>query len=178
MTCVNSFNRFQPPTIPPDYKPVHKFASPLETPEAFLEQPPPEVPPPEDSNSRILIDGFANLVARCGRLFEDLSKEKNKSNPLFSFLIGGSGHEYYARKLWEAKSRRADQGKTVSVESVVSDQRMTAGARGQILGEKPLERSSIDSPKSANLTPVVHFQSNLSDTFTKSAALVSNQRTI
>ncbi|KAK8939800.1 hypothetical protein KSP40_PGU005281 [Platanthera guangdongensis] len=169
-----TLKRFQPPTIPPDYKPVHKFTSPLETMETFLEQPPPEVPPPEDGNSRLLIEGFANLVARCGRLFEDLSKEKNKSNPLFSFLIGGSGHGYYARKLWEAKSRRSDQGKTVSVEPAISDQRMTAGTRGKILGERPLERSSNESPKSANTTPVVHFQSNLSDTFTNSAALADS----
>ncbi|KAK8914403.1 hypothetical protein KSP39_PZI024093 [Platanthera zijinensis] len=169
-----TLKRFQPPTIPPDYKPVHKFTSPLETTEMFLEQPPPEIPPPEDGNLRLLIEGFANLVARCGRLFEDLSKEKNKSNPLFSFLIGGSGHGYYARKLWEAKSRRSDQGKTASVEPTISDQRMTAGTRGKILGERPLERSSNDSPKSANTTPVVHFQSNLSDTFTNSAALADS----
>lgn len=170
----NGLERFHPPDIPPDFKPFHKFESPLEITEKFLEPPPPKVPPPEDDNSRLLIDGFANLVARCGKLFEDLSKEKNRSNPLFSFLIGGSGYSYYARKLWEAKHRHADQEKTASVESVKSEQNLTADTRGKILGERPLERSSNDSLKSATLPAVVHFQSNLSDTFTKSAALVES----
>lgn len=168
------FHRFHPPVIPPDFKPYHKFASPLETLGKFLELPPPEVPPPEDNNSRLLIDGFANLVARCGKLFENLSKEKNKSNPLFSFLSGASGYDYYARKLWEAKRRRADQEKQVGVESAVSEQKMTADTRGKVLGERPLERSSNESLKSTTPTATVHFQSNLSDTFIKPTALVSN----
>lgn len=168
------FHRFHPPVIPPDFVPYHKFASPLENLESFLEPPPPGVPPPEDDNSRLLIDGFANLVARCGKIFEDISKEKNKSNPLFSFLSGGSGYDYYAGKLWEAKHRRADQEKQAGVQTIVSDQKMTADTRGKALGERPLERSSSESSKSATQTAVVHFQSNLSDTFTKPAALVSN----
>lgn len=166
------FYRFQPPVIPPDFEPYHKFSSPLETIDKFLEPPPLEVPAPEDDNSRLLIDGFANLVARCGKLFEDLSKEKNRSNPMFSFLNGGSGYDYYARKLWEARRRLADQEKKPGVEYIVSEQ-MSAENRGKVLGERPLERSSNESLKSATRSAVVHFQSNLSDTFTKSAALVS-----
>ncbi|PKU76961.1 hypothetical protein MA16_Dca001567 [Dendrobium catenatum] len=155
-------------------QPYHNFASPLETMEKFLDPPPAEVPPPEDDNARLLIDGFANLVARCGKLFEDLSKEKNRSNPLFSFLSGGIGCDYYARKLWEAKHRRSDPEKQAGVESVVSNHKMTADTRGNVLGERPLKRSSDETSKSAIQTKVVHFHSNLSDTFTQSAALVGS----
>ncbi|XP_020693637.1 G patch domain-containing protein TGH [Dendrobium catenatum] len=169
-----SLKRFHPPVIPPDFKPYHNFASPLETMEKFLDPPPAEVPPPEDDNARLLIDGFANLVARCGKLFEDLSKEKNRSNPLFSFLSGGIGCDYYARKLWEAKHRRSDPEKQAGVESVVSNHKMTADTRGNVLGERPLKRSSDETSKSAIQTKVVHFHSNLSDTFTQSAALVGS----
>lgn len=144
----------------------------------FLEPPPPEVPPPEDEHSKILIDGFANLVARCGKLFEDLSKEKNKSNPLFSFLSGGSGHDYYAWKLWEAKHRRADQEKQAGFEYVVPDPKMTAETRGKVLGERPLKKSSDELLKAATQTAVAHLQSNLSDTFIKPVALVSNNLSV
>ncbi|KAJ6672589.1 hypothetical protein OIU85_013882 [Salix viminalis] len=101
--------RFDPPVIPKDFLPHHKFPGPLE----FDNKPdaPPEVPPPEDDNLKILIEGVATLVARCGKLFEDLSREKNQSNPLFSFLTGGNGHDYYSRKLWEEQQKRNGQKK-------------------------------------------------------------------
>ena len=162
-------SRFYPPVIPPDFEPFHKFTSPPETVDKFAESPPPEFPPPEDNSLRLLIEGFATLVARCGKLFEDLSKEKNRSNPLFSFLSGGNGHQYYARKLWEARQKSVQPRQL----DTSFDRKMTAESRGRILGEKPLERSSNDST-----TAVAHkeilFQSNLSDTFTKPTSVVSS----
>lgn len=111
------------------------------------------------------------MVARCGELFEDISKEKNRNNPLFSFLTGGSGHDFYKRKLWEERQKRADQRKQqLDMKSLPSMQKMTAESRGRILGERPLERSSKDSSSSAEVN---HLQYNLSDTFTKPASLVS-----
>lgn len=166
------FCRFHPPVIPPDFEPFHKFTSPIGSLDKFAEPPPPQVPPPEDNSLRLLIEGFATLVARCGRLFEDLSKEKNRSNPLFSFLCGGNGHNYYIRKLWETKQRRTDQQSLVDFKSVSSDQKMTAESRGRMLGEKPLERSFNDSALA--MKEVIHLQSNLSDTFTQPATVVNN----
>lgn len=163
--------RFHPPDIPLDFEPYHKFASPPETLDKFAESPPPDVPPPEDGSMRLLIEGFATLVARCGKLFEDISKEKNKSNPLFSFLSGGNGHEYYARKLWEAKQKSTRQRQV----DPPSDRKMTAESRGRILGEKPLERSAKDSTPSVGHKEVI-LQSNLTDTFTKPTSAVSNFR--
>lgn len=114
------------------------------------------------------------MVARCGKLFEDLSKEKNKSNPLFSFLSGGNGHDYYARKLWEARQKNIDRPGQVDMKSMSSERKMTAESRGKILGEKPLERSSNNSTTTVAHKEVIVLQSNLSDTFTKPTSAVSN----
>ncbi|KAK1268044.1 hypothetical protein QJS04_geneDACA004984 [Acorus gramineus] len=164
--------RFTPPVIPMDFKPLHKFSAPLETTFQYAEPPPPEVPPPEDNNLRLLIEGFATLVARCGKLFEDLSKEKNKTNPLFHFLNGGNGHGFYARKLWEEQQRCSDQNKKLmDTKSSPSVQKMTAESRGRILGERPLERRLDEPSISTDSSDVIQLQSNLSDTFTKPVSL-------
>lgn len=118
---------------------------------------------------------MATLVARCGKLFEDLSREKNQSNPLFAFLFGGDGHDYYARKLWEERQKRTDQNKQhLDAKLFQNAEKMTAESRGKILGEKPLERSIRDSATSAGSAEAVNLQYNLSDTFTKPASLVSS----
>lgn len=153
--------------------PHHSFSGPLEIDRKQYDVAPPDVPPPEDSNLKLLIEGVANLVARCGKLFEDLSREKNQSNPMFNFLSGGTGNNYYARKLWEAQQKRNDQTKRQLYEKVPPGvQRLTAESRGQILGEKPLERSSQD-PSSSDASTDVHLQFHLADTFTMSASYVS-----
>lgn len=168
------FFRFDAPVIPKDFVPQHKFPGPLETNYKLTDDPPPEVPPPEDSNLKLLIEGVATLVARCGKLFEDLSREKNQSNPLFSFLTGGNGHNYYTRKLWEERQKRANQRKQqVDGKLSSSMQKMTAESRGKILGEKPLERSAKDLSSSVASSEAIHLQFNLSDTFTKPASFVS-----
>ncbi|XP_044466395.1 G patch domain-containing protein TGH isoform X2 [Mangifera indica] len=161
--------RFDSPVVPKDFVPHHKFSGPLETDSQLLVPPPPEVPPPEDNNLKLLIEGVATLVARCGKLFEDLSREKNQSNPLFSFLDGGKGHEYYVRKLWEMQQKHSDQTK-LDGKSSPSVQKMTAESRGKLLGERPLEQSSRDSNLSTVSENVVHLQFNLSDTFTASSS--------
>ncbi|GKU95063.1 hypothetical protein SLEP1_g8469 [Rubroshorea leprosula] len=161
--------RFNPPVIPKDFVPHHKFPGPLETEKKLAISPCPEVPPPDDNNLKILIEGVATLVARCGRLFEDLSREKNQSNPLFSFLSGGNGREYYARKLWEEHQKRDDQTK-LSLDGKLSPsmKKMTADSRGKLLGEKPLERSSRDISSTSVTSGVsVNLQHDLSNTFTK-----------
>lgn len=166
-------SRFDPPVVPKDFVPHHKFPGPPETSYKLGDPGPPEVPPPQDNNLKVLIDGVATLVARCGKLFEDLSREKNQSNPLFSFLVGGNGHDYYARKLWEEQQKRGDQTK-LHLDGKLSPrtQKMTAESRGKILGERPLERSSKDSNTSI-ASADIHLQYNLSDTFTDPSLYVS-----
>lgn len=166
--------RFDPPLVPKDFVPHHKFAGPLETDQKVPDAAPPEVSPPEDNNLKLLIDGVATLVARCGKLFEDLSREKNQSNPMFNFLLGGNGHDYYMRKLWEARQKRADQKKDqLDGKASPSMQKLTAESRGKILGERALERHSNNASPSVASSNSIHLQYNLSDTFIKPASLVS-----
>lgn len=141
----------------------------------MTELPPKDVPPPEDNNLKILIEGVATLVARCGPLFEELSREKNQSNPLFDFLNGGNGHDYYKRKLWEAKQKHGDKIKPLLKEKATPNtQKMTAESRGNILGEKPLVRSvAKDVPAPVSVTETVNLQFHLSDTFTEPSSFVS-----
>ena len=46
-----------------------------------------------------IIDKLANFVARNGAEFENMTKEKQKNNPKFSFLFGGQHYNYYQYKL-------------------------------------------------------------------------------
>lgn len=165
-------SRFDPPVIPKDFEPRHRFPGPLETERSLYDPPPPESPPPEDSNLKLLIEGVASLVARCGKLFEDLSREKNKSNPLFSFLFGGDFCGYYERRLWEEKQRRNQSKPHMEGKFSVDVPKMTAESRGKILGERPLERSAT-TPTSSVMPVDVKFQSDLAETFTKSSVPVS-----
>ncbi|GAV83575.1 Surp domain-containing protein/DUF1604 domain-containing protein [Cephalotus follicularis] len=166
----NHLERFEPPVIPKDFVPRHIFLGPLETDNKLSVPPPPEVPPPEDNNLKILIEGVATLVVRCGKLYEDLSREKNQLNPLFDFLNGGNGHDYYVRKLWEERQKRSDQTK-LALDGKLSKnvQKMTAESRGKLLGERPLDRTLRDSSSSVTSADV-HLQFNLSDTFTTPSA--------
>lgn len=170
----HDFYRFGPPVIPKDFVPRHKFTAPLDLGDKLREATPPEVPPPEDNNLRLLIDGMATLVARCGKLFEDLSRQKNQSNPLFSFLFGGNGQDYYIRKLWEERQKHSGEKKwQLKGQMFQNIEKMTAENRGRILGEKPLERSLKDSVTSSTSVENVNLQFHLSDTFTAPTSFVS-----
>lgn len=166
------FLRFDPPSVAKDFVPHHKFPGPLETDFKVADAGPPEVSPPADNNLKVLIEGVATLVARCGKLFEDLSKEKNQANPLFTFLHGGEGHDYYVRKLWESRQKRADQTKNELHGKAPATVQLSAESRGSILGERPLERRSKDASSSVAASDSIQLQYNLSDTFTKPASFV------
>ncbi|XP_056857824.1 G patch domain-containing protein TGH-like, partial [Raphanus sativus] len=168
-----SVERFAPPKIPKDFVARHKFSGPREAETKPTASAPPDVPPPEDKNLKLLIDGFATFVSRCGKLYEDLSREKNESNQLFDFLRGGSGHEYYARRLWEEQQKRSGQSNLqLDVKVLPSVQKMTAETRGSLLGERPLQKSKKE-PETSSSGGSFQFPTNLSDTFTKSASSVS-----
>ncbi|KAL0890517.1 hypothetical protein Bca101_014500 [Brassica carinata] len=166
-----SVKRFDPPKIPKDFVPRHKFSGPREAESKPTASVPPDVPPPEDKNLKLLIDGFATFVSRCGKLYEDLSREKNESNQLFDFLRGGSGHDYYVRRLWEEQQKRGDQSNLqLDVKVTPSVQKMTAETRGSLLGERPLQKSLKETETSSSSGGSFQFPTNLSDTFTKSAS--------
>lgn len=78
---------------PPLRKPFRENQAPMPT------------PPPRDPNEQIVIDKFAEYVARVGPRMETLAQDKQKNNPLFKFLNqGNQSHEYYRWKLWTIKN--------------------------------------------------------------------------
>ncbi|GJN28826.1 hypothetical protein PR202_gb16995 [Eleusine coracana subsp. coracana] len=164
------FCRFPPPDVPADFDGRHKFATPTQPAEKFSDLAPPEVPPPEDSTVRLLIEGCAAMVARGGKHIEDFYKEKSKTNPQFHFLSGGDGCSYYTRKLWENQFRYTGQPRPDAVKSKPSSDKLTAENRGKILGERPLDRSTKPHI-SLSAKEAVQLQSNLIDTFVKPISL-------
>ncbi|KAL4190978.1 hypothetical protein AMTRI_Chr07g78540 [Amborella trichopoda] len=179
LASVTNFQpeRFLPPVVPSDFEPHHKFPVQLEGDLNISDAPPLEVPPPEDNELKRMIDGMATLVARCGRAFEYLSRERNEGNPLFSFLCGGDSEEYYRRRLWEEQRKHSDQLKLPLQKKSTTTQKMSAESRGRLLGERPLERGSDSSNVSVPAADVVRIQSILSDTFTKPASLLEVAQT-
>lgn len=51
--------------------------------------------PPEDIELKNIIDKLAQFVARNGPEFEQMTKQKQRDNPNFSFLFGGAYFNYY-----------------------------------------------------------------------------------
>uniref|UniRef100_A0A0E0AA12 G patch domain-containing protein TGH homolog n=1 Tax=Oryza glumipatula TaxID=40148 RepID=A0A0E0AA12_9ORYZ len=162
--------RFDPPEIPSDFDGRHKFLTPRQDVNNLSDLAPPEVPAPEDTSLRLLIEGCAAMVARCGKHIEDFYKEKSKTNTQFNFLNEGDGCSYYARKLWEYQQKYIDQQKPDTVKSKSSD-KLTAENRGKILGERPLDRSTKSSSSSFPAKEAIQLQSNLGDNFVKPISL-------
>uniref|UniRef100_A0A0E0LBR8 G patch domain-containing protein TGH homolog n=1 Tax=Oryza punctata TaxID=4537 RepID=A0A0E0LBR8_ORYPU len=162
--------RFDPPEIPADFDGRHKFLTPRQDVNTLSDLAPPEVPAPEDTSLRLLIEGCAAMVARCGKHIEDFYKEKSKTNTQFNFLNEGDGCSYYARKLWEYQQKYIDQQKPDTVKSKSSD-KLTAENRGKILGERPLDRSAKSSSSSFPAKEAIQLQSNLGDNFVKPISL-------
>ncbi|XP_062232935.1 G patch domain-containing protein TGH homolog [Phragmites australis] len=163
--------RFHPPEMPTDFDGRHKFPTPVQSAEKFSDSAPPVVPPPEDTSLRLLIEGCAAMVARCGKHIEDFYKQKSKTNPLFLFLSGGDGCNYYMRKLWEHQQKYIGRQRPDAAQSKPSSDKLTAENRGKILGEKPLDRSTKLRDSSLSAKEAVQLQSNLVDTFVKPIAL-------
>lgn len=55
--------------------------------------------PPADVELKNIIDKLAQFVARNGPEFEQMTKNKQKDNPKFSFLFGGELFNYYQYKV-------------------------------------------------------------------------------
>ncbi|CAF4306308.1 unnamed protein product, partial [Adineta steineri] len=52
--------------------------------------------PPDDPETRNIIEKLASFVARNGPEFEAAARQKHENNPKFSFLHGGDYQHYYA----------------------------------------------------------------------------------
>ncbi|XP_076601637.1 SURP and G-patch domain-containing protein 1 isoform X1 [Chaetodon auriga] len=69
----------------------------------FLEM---KVSPPEDSDTRLIIDKMASFVAEGGPELEERAKEDYRDNPVFSFLYDKSSMEYHYYKKRVADFRK------------------------------------------------------------------------
>ena len=65
------------------------------------EPPPAPVQPPVDNDLQKRIDKLVEYACKNGPQFEALMKDKQKENPLYAFLFGAEGHDYYRYKLWQ-----------------------------------------------------------------------------
>ncbi|KAM9844782.1 SURP and G-patch domain-containing protein 1 [Aulostomus maculatus] len=65
-----------------------------------------KVSPPEDSDTRLIIDKMASFVAEGGHELERKAKEDYKDNPVFSFLYDRSNVDYLYYKKRVAELRR------------------------------------------------------------------------
>jgi hypothetical protein len=57
-------------------------------------------PPPADPELQKRIDKLVEYIAKNGREFEAIIRDKQHDNPDYAFVFGGEGHAYYRYKLW------------------------------------------------------------------------------
>ncbi|RDD42226.1 Calcium homeostasis endoplasmic reticulum protein [Trichoplax sp. H2] len=62
-----------------------------------------------DPEQRNIIIKLANFVARNGPEFEEMTKNKQRGNPKFSFLFGGPQHDFYNRCVAEERANMKAQ---------------------------------------------------------------------
>ncbi|PSS04950.1 Calcium homeostasis endoplasmic reticulum protein [Actinidia chinensis var. chinensis] len=87
----------QPPSAFPPHMPPHLVPSSLLGP---YDSPPPPSASPSDPELQKCIDKLVEYTAKNGPEFEAMIREKQQDNPVYSFLFGGEGHNYYRYKLW------------------------------------------------------------------------------
>ncbi|XP_054625134.1 SURP and G-patch domain-containing protein 1 isoform X2 [Dunckerocampus dactyliophorus] len=73
-----------------------------------------KVSPPEDSDTRLIIDKMASFVAEGGPELEKRAKDDYKENPVFSFLYDKSSMEYLYYKKKVAELKKENTSVTVS----------------------------------------------------------------
>lgn len=149
---------------------------------------PPAALPPDDPELCKYIEGLASFVAKSGPCLEEISKEKQKDNPMFGFLFGGLGHDYYARRLWEEEQKLGKEGKEqIKIDNVQREKagrksnfspQLDASERGKLLGEIPLPKGAAfvqrqDTPVASMVgaDDRARLQSALSSTFTSSSSV-------
>lgn len=81
------------------------------------EPPPTPVQPPADNDLQKRIDKLVEYACKNGPQFEALMKDKQKENPLYAFLFGAEGHEYYRYKLWQTLNPGSNNPPPAAVQS-------------------------------------------------------------
>uniref|UniRef100_A0A0C9RGE3 Cherp_1 protein n=1 Tax=Fopius arisanus TaxID=64838 RepID=A0A0C9RGE3_9HYME len=73
---------------------------------------------PSDNELRKIIDKLAQFVARNGPEFEQMTKNKQKDNPKFSFLFGGDYFNYYQYKVTTEQASKSIKKNKVTKNSI------------------------------------------------------------
>lgn len=98
--------------------------------------------PPNDVELRNIIDKLAQFVARNGPEFEQMTKNKQKGNPKFSFLFGGDHFNYYQYKVTTEQAILKAKAARENIQQLSSQPPIPGGANSQqgltsILGPQP-----------------------------------------
>jgi hypothetical protein len=99
------YPRSMPPAYPhqqpPPSYPPHVMSTPSPAPHHYYMHPPYDsAPPPADPELQKRIDKLVEYIAKNGREFEAIIRDKQHDNPDYAFVFGGEGHAYYRYKLW------------------------------------------------------------------------------
>ena len=71
------------------------------------------------SDLKNIIDKLAQFVARNGPEFENMTKQKQKENPKFSFLFGGDYFNYYQYKVTTEQASKMKLYKVNNCDSIL-----------------------------------------------------------
>eukprot|EP00850_Spirogloea_muscicola_P008711 SM000047S16850 [mRNA] locus=s47:374710:379559:+ [translate_table: standard] len=178
-TAANDIELFPPPVVPQSFVPVHTFAEPLRPATAA---PPPPAAAPASPSLLAAVQGMAAFIARGGRAAEDLARERHAGDPLFAFLSGGEGADYYRRRVWEVQQAVAAAASNSSSslaqpldyfggqgEGQGRRHRLDAQGRGEMLGERPLKHEPA-APVAPSVVPaedIARVQAQLASQFTR-----------
>eukprot|EP00850_Spirogloea_muscicola_P010945 SM000066S20420 [mRNA] locus=s66:246128:251109:+ [translate_table: standard] len=179
-TAANDIELFPPPVVPPSFVPVHTFAEPLRPATAA---PPLPAAAPDSPSLLAAVQGMAAFIARGGRAAEALARERHAGDPLFAFLSGGEGADYYRRRVWEAQQAAAAMASSgsSSLAQPLDDfggqgegrgrrHRLDAQGRGEMLGERPLKHEPVAAPVAPSVVPaedIARVQAQLASQFTR-----------
>ncbi|XP_035222086.1 calcium homeostasis endoplasmic reticulum protein-like isoform X2 [Stegodyphus dumicola] len=75
--------------------------------------------PPVDQELKNIIDKLAQFVARNGPEFEHMTKQKQKDNPKFSFLFGGSYFHYYQYRVTTEQAILKQKQRSLEQQAIV-----------------------------------------------------------
>ncbi|XP_042906574.1 calcium homeostasis endoplasmic reticulum protein isoform X1 [Parasteatoda tepidariorum] len=75
--------------------------------------------PPPDQELKNIIDKLAQFVARNGPEFEHMTKQKQKDNPKFSFLFGGTYFHYYQYRVTTEQAILKQKQRSLEQQAIV-----------------------------------------------------------
>mmetsp|Transcript_8580 Transcript_8580/g.24654 ORF Transcript_8580/g.24654 Transcript_8580/m.24654 type:complete len:930 (-) Transcript_8580:62-2851(-) len=126
---------YPPPSVPKGFPEKHCFPVcdvPREATAAFSAR---AVEPPENAGLKHAADTLAAFVAKNGKQFEEMARQRQNEDQKFAFLRGGDGADYYQWRL-EAEKEKLQPAQVT--QKLPGPPPLTATARSHLLGEERL----------------------------------------